>query len=156
MTPPPVSLGGILTKVGSKLGVSDWVLIDQKRVSAFAEVTDDFQFIHVDPEQAAATPFGGTIAHGFLALSLLSTMLRSALGGIPGGMSMNYGFDAVRLISPVRTGSRVRAHFTLKDCVERKAGQWKLVLETVVEIDGQDKPALVADWLVVLVADDQS
>ncbi len=145
-----LDLDSLQAKVGSELGVSDWCQIDQDRVTAFAEVTDDSQFIHVDPKRAALSPFGGTIAHGFLALSLLSAMLQTALGRIPGGMSMNYGFDSVRFISPIRTGKRIRGHFTLKDCAERKPGQWRLVLDTTVEIEGEPRPALVADWLVVV------
>jgi acyl dehydratase len=141
-------------RIGAELGVSDWYHIDQDRVSSFAGVTDDFQFIHVDPSRAAATPFGGTIAHGFLVLSLLSVLFAEAVGKIRGaGLSMNYGFDTLRFVSPVRTGKRIRGRFTLKDCAERKPGQWKLVLGTVVEIEGEDKPAIVADWLVIAVAE---
>lgn len=140
--------------IGCKLGVSNWFPIDQDRVSAFADLAEDTQFIHVDPERAAMTPFGGTIAHGFLALSLLSAMFQRAIGRIPGSsISMNYGFETVRFICPVRTGKRIRGHFLLKDCVERKPGQWKLALETTVEIKREDKPALVADWLVVVLAE---
>lgn len=150
-----LDLGNTVTaKIGSVLGVSDWFTIDQDRVTAFAEVTEDFQFIHVDPERAAATPFGGTIAHGFLALSLLSAMLRKAVGDIAaGGLAMNYGFESVRFLSPIRTGRRVRGRFTLKDCVERSAGRWKLVLETTVEIEREERPALVPDWLVVVFSE---
>jgi acyl dehydratase len=141
------------TRIGSELGVSNWHPIDQDRISGFAGVTEDFQFIHVDPARAAATPFGGTIAHGFLALSLLSVMFLEAVGQIRGvGMSMNYGFDTMRFISPVRSGKHIRGRFTLKECAERKPGQWKLVLGTVVEIEGEEKPALVADWLVMALA----
>jgi len=141
-------------RVGSEIGVSDWLAIHQDRVSDFARLTDDFQFIHVDPEKAAATAFGGTIAHGFLALSLLSAMFQQAIGRIAGSsVAMNYGFESVRFISPVRTGRRIRGRFALKDCVERKPGQWRLTLDTVVEIEREERPALVAEWLVVVFAD---
>ncbi len=104
--------------------------------------------------RAAATAFGGTIAHGFLALSLLSTMFQKAIGHIEGSsVAMNYGFESVRFISPVHTGRRIRARFTLKDCVERKPGQWRMTLDTVVEVEREERPALVAEWLVVVFAD---
>jgi len=151
--PAGLELESLPAKVGCELGVSRWHLIDQTRVSAFAAETEDFQFIHVDPERAAATPFGGTIAHGFLPLSLLSALLWEACGEIRGaGLSMNYGFESVRFLAPVRTGRRIRGRFLLRACEPRRPGQWKLVLGATVEIEGEDKPALVADWLVLLFA----
>jgi acyl dehydratase len=153
MARSPFELSELQMMTGSEIGVSEWHLIDQDRVSTFATVTDDFQFIHVDPERAASTPFGGTIAHGFMLLSLLSAMFREAVGTIQDtAMSMNYGFESVRFISPVRTGKRIRARFALKECVVRKPGQWKLTLETTVEIENEAKPALVASWLVLTYA----
>ncbi|SMF41496.1 Acyl dehydratase [Tistlia consotensis] len=149
-----LDLDSLPSKVGCELGTSDWHLVDQDRVSAFAAVTEDFQFIHVDPERAAATRFGGTIAHGFLPLSLLSVLFLEACGEVRGaGLSMNYGFDSVRFIAPLRTGRRIRGRFGLKDCLERQPGQWRLVLESAVEIEGEDKPALVADWIVLLLGE---
>lgn len=148
------SISSLRAKIGSELGVSEWHEIDQARVSAFAEVTEDFQFIHVDPAKAAASPFGGTIAHGFLPLSLLSVMFEEVVGEIEGsGMSLNYGFEAVRFILPVRTGTNIRGRFHLQACKERQPGQWQLELVASVEIDGEDKPALVARWLVLLAKD---
>lgn len=151
MTSVRRTIGDLRALVGKELGVSGWHELGQTRVSEFAEVTEDFQFIHLDAERAAETPFGGTVAHGFLVVSMLSVMLYEALGEIDdAGMSTNYGFDSLRFLAPVRTGSRIRARFVLGECTERKPGQWKLVLRTTVEIENQDTPALVADWVVLL------
>lgn len=141
------------SKIGQEIGISNWHLVDQARIDAFAAATNDFQFIHVDPDRAASTPFGGTIAHGFLPLSLLSVMLSEALGEISDvAMSLNYGFEQVRFISPVRAEKNIRAHFDLKEFKERKSGQWQMLLEVSVEIQGEAKPALVAHWLVLQFA----
>lgn len=131
---------------------SRWMTVDQARIDAFAKVTEDEQFIHVDPKRAAATPFGGTVAHGFLTLSLLSAMAYSALLRIEGAAhGVNYGFDRVRFVHPVRSGSRVRGHFTLKALTARSAREWQLSYEVSVEIEGVEKPALVAQWLTMQV-----
>ena len=144
------SIAGLQALVGKELGVSGWHHVGQARVSEFAEVTEDFQFIHVDPDKAADTPFGGTVAHGFLVVSLLSVMFYEAVGQIDdAAMSTNYGFDSLRFLTPVRTGSRIRGRFVLDEFSERKPGQWKLSLKTIVEIENQDRPALVADWVVL-------
>ena len=145
---PIASLGEIRGKIGEEIGVSGWLLIDQARIDAFAAVTEDHQFIHVDPVAAAASPFGGTVAHGFLSLSLLSRMAADVML-IPEGtrMAANYGLDRVRFIAPVRSGSRARGRFTLQGCEEKKPGQWKFVHQVVVEIEGEDRPALHADWI---------
>lgn len=145
---PVASLDEIRSKVGEEVGVSSWLLVDQARIDAFADATEDHQFIHVDPQAAAQTPFGGTIAHGFLTLSLLSRMAAEATL-LPGGLKMavNYGFDRVRFLAPVSSGKRVRGRFTL-DSVEEKAPGQMLMRHTVtVEIEGADKPALTAEWL---------
>jgi len=145
---PIASIEDIQSKVGSEIGVSDWILIDQARIDAFAGVTEDPQFIHVDPEAAAKTPFGGTIAHGFLTLSLLSRMAADAmLRPESVKMGVNYGFERVRFMAPVRSGKRVRGRFTLALFDEKKPGQWQFVHNVTVEIEGEDKPALVADWI---------
>ena len=143
-----LTLDAARAKIGEDLGVSDWKLIDQPLVDAFAEVTGDKQFIHVDPEAAAGAPFGGTIAHGFLTLSLLATLLPPNLILIEGvAMGVNYGFEKVRFLSPVRTGKRIRARHVLAN-VEAKGPNRVLTTTTVtVEIEGEDKPALIADWL---------
>ena len=145
---PIASIEAIQFKVGREVGVSDWILIDQARIDRFAEVTEDPQFIHIDPEAAARTPFGGTIAHGFLTLSLLSRMAADAML-VPETvrMAVNYGFEKVRFIAPVRSGKRVRGRFALAAMEEKKPGQWRFVHEVTVEIEGEDKPALQADWI---------
>jgi acyl dehydratase len=138
------------TLVGEELGVSDWVLIEQDRVNAFADATLDHQYIHVDPEQAAMTPFGGTIAHGFLTLSLLPHFLESASVPVDGLlMAINYGTDKVRFLQPVKVGQRVRGRAVLSGAEEKRPGQW-LVRQTVTaEIEGEDKPAMVAEFLML-------
>ena len=145
---PIASLDDIRARVGSEIGASEWILVDQQRIDQFAETTEDRQFIHVDPALAAQTPFGGTIAHGFLSLSLLSRMAADVMQ-VPDTtrMAVNYGLDRVRFIAPVRAGSRVRGRFTL-DAVEDKAPGQLLLRHTVtVEIENFDKPALTAQWL---------
>src|SRR5438309_11328131 len=145
---PVATLDEIRARVGSEVGVSSWLTIDQGRIEAFADATEDRQFIHVDPQAAAKTPFGGTIAHGFLTLSLLSRMGAEGML-IPERMKMavNYGLDRVRFLSPVRSGRRVRGRFTLDSVEEKAPGQWLLRHTVTVEIEGEDKPALTAQWL---------
>ncbi|HMI40812.1 MAG TPA: MaoC family dehydratase [Sphingomicrobium sp.] len=148
---PIASLDVIRAQVGSEIGLSDWILIDQSRITAFADATEDHQFIHVDPAAAAQTPFGGTIAHGFLSLSLLSRMAADVMQ-VPDTtkMAVNYGLDRVRFIAPVRAGSRVRGRFIL-DAVEDKApGQYLMRHNVTVEIENESKPALTAIWLGLL------
>ena len=145
---PVASIEDIREKVGTEIGVSDWILVDQERIDAFAEATEDRQFIHVDPEAAAKTPFGGTIAHGFLTLSLLPRMAADAMLR-PEGMKMgvNYGLDRVRFLAPVRSGRRVRGRFVLTSFEERRPGQYQFRHTVTVEIEGEEKPALIADWI---------
>src|SRR5438309_10238967 len=147
---PVATLDEIRARVGSEVGVSSWLTMDQGRIEAFASATEDRQFIHVDPEAAAKTPFGGTIAHGFLTLSLLSRMAAEGML-VPEGvrMAVNYGLDRVRFLSPVKSGRRVRGRFTL-DSVEEKAPGQLLMRHTVtVKIKGEEKPALTAHWLAL-------
>ena len=145
---PVASLEEIGGRLGSEIGVSPWIEISQEAINSFANVTGDHQFIHVDPEGAARTPFGGTIAHGFLTLSLLSQMAAHAMLAPEGRrMAVNYGFDRVRFLAPVRSGSRVRGRFTLAAMNEKRPGQWQFVHQVAVEIEGEDKPALTADWI---------
>jgi acyl dehydratase len=145
---PIASIEEIRTKVGTEIGVSLWIEIDQDRIDQFAEVTGDRQFIHVDPAAAAQTPFGGTIAHGFLTLSLLSQMAAQVML-VPDTlrMAVNYGFEKVRFIAPVKSGKRVRGRFTLAAMEEKRPGQWQFLHNVTVEIEGEDKPALTADWI---------
>jgi acyl dehydratase len=134
--------------VGEELGVSGWFAIDQQRVDAFADVTEDHQFIHVDPERARATPFGGTIAHGLLTLSLIVPLAIDFVPEIEGRqLVVNYGFDKVRFPAPVKVGARIRARVELTDVAERKPGQVIMKLGVSIEIEGGDKPALIAEWL---------
>jgi acyl dehydratase len=136
--------------VGQDLGQSDWMTVDQERVSRFADVTDDHQFIHVDPERARATPFGTTIAHGLLTLSMIVHLCLDRIPRIEGThMLLNYGFDKVRFPTPVKVGSRIRAVVKLADAFERRPGQVIMKLEVVIEIEHEDKPALVAEWLTL-------
>ena len=138
--------------VGKEIGLSAWHTVDQSRIDAFADVTEDHQFIHLDSERAAReTPFGGTVAHGFLTLSLLSVFSYEALPKIKGAtMGVNYGFDRLRFVSPVRAGSRVRGRFTLTEAAMRKPNELLSRTSVSVEIDGDTKPALAADWLGLL------
>lgn len=141
---------------GTILGCSDWLTIGQDRINTFADVTEDRQFIHTDPVRAADSPFGGTIAHGFLTLSLLSRMVAPVLPDLGGAReSLNYGFDRLRFLSPVPSGARVRGVFTVQGVETRKPGTRLLRLDVTVEIEGAARPALAAEWLVLLVYGDQ-
>jgi len=138
--------------IGTEVGVSKWIEIDQKRIDAFADATEDWQFIHVNPEAAAQTPFGGTIAHGFLTLSLMSAMTYDANPPLDGVvMGINYGFDKLRFIAPVRAGSKVRGRFKLLSAENKGSAdgvtRWLIKHEVTVEIEGAEKPALIAEWL---------
>ena len=148
---PLASLTEIKSRIGDEVGVSSWIEIDQARIDAFAEATEDRQFIHVDPQAAAQTRFGGAIAHGFLSLSLLSRMGAEAML-MPHGMkiAVNYGLDRVRFLSPVRSGKRVRGRFTLDSVEEKVPGQILLKHQVTVEIEDEDRPALSATWLTLL------
>jgi acyl dehydratase len=134
-------------RVGQQVGQSRWFDVHQSRIDRFADVTEDWQFIHVDQAAAAKTPFGGTIAHGFLTLSLLAAMAHDGLPEIAGQkMAVNYGFDKVRFISPVRSGARVRARFVLRDVTHRSEKEVMMRTEVTIEIAGGEKPALTAEW----------
>ncbi len=148
-----VSLADLSQQIGQEIGVSEWITIDQARIDAFAEVTGDHQFIHVDPQRAAGeTPFGGTIAHGFLTLSLLTNLGAEVTPVLAGrAMGINYGLEQVRFVSPVRVGQRVRGRFRLLDVSERKPGQILVRYGVTVEIEGEEKPALAAEWLALSI-----
>jgi acyl dehydratase len=136
-------------RIGSVLGTSEWVLVDQEMINKFADATGDHQFIHVNVEMAKMTPFGQTIAHGFLTLSLLPMLAAKAnlpkLDNIK--MGVNYGSDKLRFLAPVKSGKRVRAHFKLVDFDEKRPGQIQQMQEVTVEIEGEDKPALICEWI---------
>ncbi len=139
-------------KVGENIGSSEWITLDQETINKFADATGDHQFIHVNEEAAKMTPFGGTIAHGFLTLSLMPVMTAKSdmprLEGVK--MGVNYGGNKTRFLSPVRSGKRVRGHFKLLDMTEKRPGQWQQTLELTVEIEGEEKPALIAEWITML------
>ena len=145
----PVSLETYQAMVGKEIGVSSWHLIDQKRIDTYADVIEDHQFIHIDPVRASKeTAFGTTIAHGFLTMSLLSIMSYEVMPVIEGtAMGVNYGFDKLRFISPVKSGSRVRGRFTLAEAKLRKPKELQSRTSVTVEIEGEEKPALIADWI---------
>lgn len=135
--------------VGKPLGTSEWVLVDQAMIDKFADATGDHQFIHIDEEKAKLTPFGGTIAHGFLTLSLFPLLMAKSDCPRPAGVKMgvNYGGNKVRFLAPVRSGKRVRGHFKLLELDEKRPGQWQQTLEFTIEIEGEEKPALMAEWI---------
>ncbi|HCP56653.1 MULTISPECIES: MaoC family dehydratase [Pseudomonas] len=145
---PLVPVAELANYVGKELGRSEWMNIDQERINKFANCTGDHQFIHVDPEKAKQTPFGGTIAHGFLTLSLIPVLMESILV-LPQGLKMvvNYGLDSVRFIQPVPVNSNVRLVVTMTEVTEKKPGQWLVKANAVLEIEGQEKPAYIAEPL---------
>jgi acyl dehydratase len=134
-------------RVGEEVAVSPWIEIAQERIDTFAKAIDDFQWIHVDRERARKSPFGGTIAHGFLTLSLLSHLIERTFDYSDRKMGVNYGLNRVRFTSPVPSGSRVRARFTLAKYEKIEGDGVQVTWTTVVEIEGKDKPALVAEWI---------
>ena len=144
--------GNMLEHLGADLGTSSWLLIDQARIDTFADCTLDHQFIHVDPVKAAQTPFGGTIVHGFLSLSLLSHFAGTVGCGFENAvMGINYGFDRVRFLTPVKVDSRIRARARLLDVQEKSPGQFLIKQEVSLEIEGEPKPALIAEWLTMAI-----
>jgi acyl dehydratase len=147
---PLVPVAELKDYIGKELGRSEWLNIDQERINQFAECTGDHQFIHVDPEKAKLTPFGGTIAHGFLSLSLAPKLMEGIML-MPQGLKMavNYGLDSVRFIQPVKVNSNVRLVLTLIDATEKSPGQWLLKAKAALEIEGAAKPAYIAEQLTL-------
>ena len=138
----------MVNMVGTKLPVSDWMAVDQDRIDTFADCTEDHQFIHIDQEAAAKTPFGGTIAHGFLTLSLLTKLSSETSVGVKGTvMGVNYGIDKLRFIAPVRAGKRIRAHSEILNVDRKDANRFLVKTGVTVEIEGEETPALYAEWL---------
>ncbi|MDM9625763.1 MaoC family dehydratase [Rhizobium sp. S152] len=149
-----ISLADVRGLIGTETGLSDWILVDQTMIDAFANATDDHQFIHVDPVRAAESPFGGTIAHGFLTLSLLSTMNYNCLPKVlEQTMGINYGFDNVRFVAPVKVGARIRGHFVLAEARFRGAGMLMTTYDVSIEIENERKPALTARWITIIQFD---
>ena len=134
-------------RVGEEVAVSPWIEITQERIDTFAKAIDDFQWIHVDRARAGSSPYGGTIAHGFLTLSLLSHLSEQTFAYADRKMGVNYGLNRVRFTSPVPSGARVRARFTLARYEKIEGNGVQVTWNTVVEIEGKDKPALVAEWI---------
>ena len=143
----PSSIRQLASRVGEEVGVSPWVEVSQERIDTFAKAIDDFQWIHVDPARAKDSPFGGTIAHGFLTLSLLSHLSERTFAFADRRMGVNYGLNRVRFTAPVPSGSRVRARFTLAKYEPLDGNGVQVTWDTVVEIEGAAKPALVAEWI---------
>jgi len=154
----PITLEQLLDSVGKEVGVSPWRVVSQTMIDQFADATDDHQFIHCDPERAALeTPFGGTIAHGFLLLSLLSAMTFETLPPLEKGkMGVNHGFEQIRFLAPVKTGSRIRAHFLLADVKARPSGWVQVTHDVTLEIEAAKKPALTARWLTLNFAEPET
>lgn len=146
---PTVPLEELKGFVGKELGVSEWLTVDQAMIDKFADATGDHQFIHVDVEKAKLTPFGGTIAHGFLSLSLMPVLTQMTEMPRAEGIKMgvNYGGNKTRFLAPVRSGKRVRGRFRLLELEEKRPGQWQQTVEYTLEIEGEDKPALIAEWI---------
>lgn len=144
-----VTIEQLKGKIGQEIGVSDWLLVDQAMIDKFADATGDHQFIHVNPEMAKMTPFGGTIAHGFLTLSLMARFQLNIEGLTPSDIriGLNYGGNKVRFLTPVRSGSRVRGRFKLLGLEEKRPGQFQQTIEYTLEIEGVEKPAVVAEWI---------
>jgi acyl dehydratase len=135
--------------VGREIGTSGWVEVDQRRIDTFAACTEDHQFIHVDPSRAQLTPFGSTVAHGFLTLSLVPKLISLAAPQVDVTMSVNYGFNRIRFIAPVKSGRKIRGRFTLLQLVCLDDSRWRQTLEVVIDVEGQDKPALIAEWILL-------
>ncbi len=152
MPPADYTLDTLDQFIGHELGTSGWITVDQARINAFADCTEDHQWIHTDPERAAATPGGTTIAHGFLTLSLLPA-LRNEIGVVPDGVArvLNYGLDRVRFLASVKSGARVRARVHLTEVAPKGEGRLLLKTENTIEIEGEAKPALIADTLALLI-----
>jgi acyl dehydratase len=153
MTPIEAAKAALEARIGQEVGISNWIVVDQAMVDQFAQTTRDDQWIHIDPDRAARdTPFGGTIAHGFLTLSLASRFAYDCFEMAPGQvMGINYGFNRLRFLSPVRAGSRLRGRFTLTGVTRRNATDLLRETRMTIDIDGHDIPALVADWLALAV-----
>ncbi len=144
-----VTFDELKAMTGTVIGVSEWLTVDQDMINKFADATGDHQFIHIDEEKAKLTPFGGTIAHGFLTLSLMPVLTQKTdmprMDGIK--MGVNYGGNKTRFLSAVRSGKRVRGHFKLLEIAEKRSGQYQQTVEYTLEIEGEDKPALIAEWI---------
>jgi acyl dehydratase len=151
-----ITIEALKAQIGGAPLTSSWMMIDQSRIDQFADVTEDHQFIHIDEKRAKEeTPFGGTIAHGFLTLSVLSAFTMEVSPNLVGTrMGINYGFDKIRFLSPVKSGSRVRAHFKTMEVTEKSPTNILTKTEVTVEIEGETRPALIAQWLGLTILED--
>lgn len=141
----------MISAIGKEFGPSAWLVIDQDRINQFADATNDHQFIHIDSELAKMTPFGGTIAHGYLTLSLIPFLTAGLLPTMDHvKMGVNYGLNKVRFLTPVKVNSKIRAQTKLLSLEEKRPGQWLLTLEVTIEIEGEDKPAVIAETLALM------
>jgi acyl dehydratase len=155
VTKREIDMGELAGRVGSEVGVSDWLRIDQAMIDRFADATLDHQFIHTDPERAAKTPYKGTIAHGLLVVSLFGHLFSDAIDFEVRRVRtrLNYGYDRIRFTSPIPVNSRVRARFTLSEAAEKSPGQWRLTFAVTAEVEGAERPAVVADWVRMWIVD---
>lgn len=148
----PIKADELASLIGQEQEPSSWLEIDQQRINQFADATNDHQFIHIDAEKAAQTPFCGTIAHGFLTLSLVYFLITEKTRPVEGTeMVFNYGLDKVRFLQPVRVGSRIRARQVLLEVVEKKPGQWLTKTAVTIEIENLEKPAMIAEFLAMTI-----
>jgi Acyl dehydratase len=146
-----MTLDELQTYTGKEVGVSEWFTLDQDRINRFADVTEDHMFLHVNPEAAKATPFGGTIAHGLLTLSMVPAMAYQAMPGVSGTkMGVNYGYNKVRFMAPVKSGKRIRGRFVVKALEPQSGGRMQILQDVTVEIEGEPKPALIAEWVTMV------
>ena len=146
-----MTIDEVRSYTGQEIGVSDWFTLDQDRINQFADLTEDHMFLHVDPDAAAATPFGSTIAHGLLTLSMMPVMAYQAMPGVSGTkMGVNYGYNKVRFMAPVKSGKRIRGHFVVQGIEDKSDGRRQITHDVTIEIEGEAKPALVAEWITMV------
>ena len=146
-----MTLDELKSYTGKEIGVSEWFTLDQEKINRFADVTEDHMFLHVNPELAAGTPFGGTIAHGLFTLSMVPVMAYQAMPGVSGTkMGVNYGYNKVRFMAPVKSGKRIRGRFVVKGVEPQDGGRMQILQDVTVEIEGESKPALAAEWITMV------
>lgn len=146
-----LTLDEIRAFIGEEIGVSEWFELDQDRINRFADLTEDHMFLHVNPEAASETPFGGTIAHGLFTLSMMPVMAYQAMPGVSGSkMGVNYGYDKVRFMAPVKSGKRIRGRFVVKGVEDKGDGRVQIIQSVIIEIEDESKPALAAEWITMV------
>ena len=146
-----MTLDEVQSFTGKEIGVSDWFTLDQEKINQFADLTEDHMILHVDPAAAKVTPFGGTIAHGLLTLSMMPVMAYQAMPGVSGTkMGVNYGYNKVRFMAPVKNGKRIRGHFVVQGIEDKGDDRRQITHDVSIEIEGESKPALVAEWITMV------